>query len=70
MKYSYFREILDMLIGPGFYKRYVKLPEDVVPPAIHNNPKLWPYFHNCRGAIDGVHFYARVLAELMASCHN
>ena len=66
----YFRDILEMLIGPGFYKRYVKLPKDIVPPAIHNNLKLWPYFCNCRGSIDGVHFYARVLAELMAPCCN
>jgi hypothetical protein len=59
-----------MLVGSGFYKHYVKLPENVVPPAIHHNPKLWPYFCNCRGTIDEVHFYARVLAELMASYCN
>jgi hypothetical protein len=59
-----------MLVGPGFYNRYVKLPEDIVPSAIHDNPKLWPYFHNCHGTIDGVHFYVHVLVELMASCPN
>ena len=53
-----------------FTKCYVKLLEDIVPPAIHNNPKLWPYFRNCHGTIDEVHFYVWVLAELMTSCRN
>jgi hypothetical protein len=59
-----------MLVGPGFYNCYVKLPEDIVPSAIHDILTLWPYFCNCHGTIDGVYFYACVLGELMASCCN
>ncbi|XP_042488222.1 uncharacterized protein LOC122068433 [Macadamia integrifolia] len=33
---------------------------DVVPPEITNNPKYYPYFKDCIGAIDGTHISAIV----------
>ncbi|CAL5358018.1 unnamed protein product [Camellia sinensis] len=30
------------------------------PPKIRHNPKYWPYFKDCVGAIDGTHFRVRV----------
>jgi len=45
-----------MVISPPFYSRYIKLPvHDQVPPEIHDNPKLYPFFKDCRGAVDGTH---------------
>ena len=61
--------ILRMLVGP-FYKKYLHLPPDETPPEIKGNSKLYPYFRNCRGAIDGSHFHAWVLSECMARYRN
>ena len=33
---------------------------DFIPPEIHNNPKLFPYFENCLGAVDGTLIPIRV----------
>jgi hypothetical protein len=45
-----------MVVSPRFYQRYVNLPpNDIVPPEIRSNPKLYPFFQHCRGAIDGTH---------------
>jgi hypothetical protein len=46
------------------------LPADETPPEIKDNPKLYPYFRNAHGAIDGSHFHAWVLAENMARYRN
>ncbi|KAJ7223789.1 hypothetical protein C8J57DRAFT_991130, partial [Mycena rebaudengoi] len=47
--------ILSMLVGT-FYQKHVHLLPDETPFEIKNNPKLYPYFRNCCGAIDGSHF--------------
>jgi hypothetical protein len=50
-----------MLVSPQFYNRYVKLPPiEETPPEIRNNPKLYPFFKDCRAAIDGTHITAFV----------
>ncbi|KAL3813085.1 hypothetical protein ACJIZ3_014353 [Penstemon smallii] len=38
----------------------IKPPEsfDIVPQHIRQNPKYWPYFKDCIGAIDGTHIKA------------
>lgn len=53
----YFREILKALSSHPFYSAYVHLPDKDAhtPPEIESNPKLFPYFENVRGALDGVH---------------
>ena len=53
--------ILDMVVSPTFHNRYVKLlPAEQTPPEIQNDPKLYPFFKDCRGAIDGTHIVAFV----------
>ncbi len=42
-----------MLVSKEFYGHYVRLPVNEVPPEIRNNPKFFPYFSGCRGAVDG-----------------
>lgn len=59
-----------MLVGPVFYSKYVKMPPDETPPEIKNNPKLYPYFKYCRGAIDGSQFYAWVSTQATARYRN
>ena len=59
-----------MLVG-SFYRKYVKLlPEDEVPPQILQNPKFYPYFEHCRGAIDGSHFNSWVHQEAVIRNRN
>ena len=58
------------LVG-SFYKKYVKpLPANETPPEIKGNPKLYPYFKDCRGAIDGSHFDAWVHEESIPRYRN
>ncbi|KAJ7083291.1 hypothetical protein B0H15DRAFT_753796, partial [Mycena belliarum] len=52
-----FYTILHMLVG-SFYQKHVHLPPDETPIEIKQNSKLYPYFRNARGAIDGSHFHA------------
>ncbi|KAJ7659057.1 hypothetical protein DFH06DRAFT_902339, partial [Mycena polygramma] len=49
--------VLHLLTG-SFYRKHLHLPPDETPPEIKDNPKLYPYFRNARGAIDGSHFHA------------
>ena len=59
-----------MLVG-SFYRKYVRfLPLDQVPLDIRNDPKLYPYFKDCRGAIDGSQFNSWVQDEATVRCRN
>ena len=49
--------MLDIFSSPPFYSKYVKLPDDSVPPKIRQNPKFWPFFKDAIGAIDGSHIH-------------
>ena len=45
-----------MVISHSFYTNYVQLPNSsTVPHEIRENPKLFPFFKDCLGAIDGTH---------------
>jgi len=61
-----------MVVSPRFYQHYVNLPpNDIVPPEIHSNPKLYPFFEHCRGAIDEMHIDTFVPNDaLTAHYHN
>ena len=60
-----------MVVSPTFYNCYVKLPStDQTPPEIRDDPKLYPFFKDCRGAIDGTHIEAFVPDEAMARYRN
>jgi hypothetical protein len=37
---------------------------------ISNNPKFWPYFRDCIGAVDGSHIPIQVFGELASRCRN
>ena len=51
-----FHSILDAVLSQEFHVAYIKLPDSTdVPTCIQNNPKLFPYFKDCLGAIDGSH---------------
>jgi hypothetical protein len=57
-----------MITSAPFYNRYVKLPSpDQIPPEIESNPKFYPFFKDCRGAVDGSHIDAFVPDSLLAS---
>lgn len=54
----------------AFYRQYVHLPRIETPIEIEDNPKLFPYFQNCLGALDGCHIDARVPEGDMARYRN
>jgi hypothetical protein len=69
--YRIIHRILDMVVSGPFYNRYVKLPpKDQTPPEIRDNPKLYPFFKDCHGAIDGTHIDAFVPDDAIARYHN
>ena len=61
-----FHHILNMLVSKEFYRTYVKLPHNEVPPEIRDDGRFFPYFEHCRGAVDGSLLDAFVLVTDMA----
>lgn len=61
-----------MLVSNSMYASFVKLPKEdaPVPPKIAENSKLYPFFKDCLGAIDGTHIYACVPSEDRARFRN
>ena len=52
----YFRKILCTFTDPRFYSNYVHLPDsDETPQTIRNNTRLYPFFKDALGTIDGTH---------------
>ncbi len=51
---------MNILTGPQFYNIYVRLPTADTPltSKIRDDPKFYPFFKDCQGAIDGCHFDA------------
>ena len=43
-----------------FYMKHVSLPgtDDPVSPQIYDNPKVWPYFKDALGTLDGSHIHS------------
>jgi hypothetical protein len=67
---SYVHKLTNMFIG-SFYKRYVKpMRENETPPEVASNPKLFPYFRESRGTLDGSHFNSWVSEEATARFRN
>ena len=60
------------LSSEKFYNQYVRLPSTADQPAqyLSSNPKLWPYFSNCLGAIDGTHIACTPSSEDQANARN
>ena len=66
-----FHRILDMVVSGPFYNCYVKLPpKDQTPPEIWDNAKLYPFFKDCHGAIDGTHIDAFVPDDALPRYRN
>jgi hypothetical protein len=43
-----------MVVSKEFYGAYVTLPPpNEIPDEIKNNPRFYPFFKDCRGAVDG-----------------
>ncbi|KAK5826076.1 hypothetical protein PVK06_020984 [Gossypium arboreum] len=42
------------------YKLVIRLPDESIPSEIRNNPRFYPYFKDCIGALDGTHVRASV----------
>lgn len=62
-----FHRLLGMLTSTLFYNRYIKLPSHTqLPYEITSNPKLFPFFRDCLGAIDGSHVDAFVPDNMLA----
>lgn len=56
-----------MLVSPRFYRRYIHLPCDSrTPPEIRTNPRLYPFFRHCKGAIDCTHLDAWVPEDALS----
>ncbi|KAJ3818047.1 hypothetical protein F5878DRAFT_506433, partial [Lentinula raphanica] len=69
----YFREILFSVSSDPFYSRFAVLPTDGDPPndaTLESNPKLWPFFENAVGAIDGTHIHCCPSAEERQAARN
>ncbi|KAJ3738765.1 hypothetical protein EV360DRAFT_21138, partial [Lentinula raphanica] len=68
----YFRLMCNAFASPAFYNEYVRLPLTTDPPAHYliRNPKFWPFFEHCLGAIDGSHIACAPSAEDRASMRN
>lgn len=62
-----FHRLLGKITSVAFYNRYIKLPShNQVPPEIQSNPKLYPFFRHCLGALDGSHIDAFVPDNMLA----
>ncbi|KAH1122362.1 hypothetical protein J1N35_005522 [Gossypium stocksii] len=56
--HRYFRVVLRAILK--LYKLVIKLPDESTPSEIRNNPRFYPYFKDCIGALDGTHVRASV----------
>ncbi|XP_031126993.1 protein ALP1-like [Ipomoea triloba] len=57
--HHYFRSVLRAILT--LYKKLIVLPDsELTPHEIISNPRFYPYFKDCLGAIDGTHIRASV----------
>jgi hypothetical protein len=65
-------QLVKAFTAEEFYMSYVKLPSEHTPLAmeIEDNPKLFPYFKDCLGALDGTHVNAFVEDLVRARYRN
>ncbi|KAK5836871.1 hypothetical protein PVK06_012675 [Gossypium arboreum] len=56
--HRYFRVVLRAILK--LYKLVIRLPDGSIPSEIRNNPRFYPYFKDCIGALDGTHVRASV----------
>jgi hypothetical protein len=65
-----FHQILRALVK--LHKEVVRQPQssDPTPSEIRTNPKLYPYFKDCIGAVDGTHIAVKVPTAICATWRN
>lgn len=68
--YRCFNSVLNTLVLLHYQTVRQPMSTDPIPEAIHQNPKLWPYFKDCIGAIDGTHIHAHIPAAEQAAWRN
>lgn len=61
---------MHLLISNPFYSDHVALPRNRTPPHIASNPRFYPFFRHCLGAVDGTHFSAYIPAVDSAPYRN
>jgi hypothetical protein len=66
--HSYFHKVLRACLE--LYRNVVRLPQLRVPFQIQSNPKFYPYFIDCIGALDGTHIIAKLDAEHAPAFRN
>ncbi|KAF7337368.1 putative nuclease HARBI1 [Mycena sanguinolenta] len=66
----YINKGLSLFAASSFYDRYVKDPVDNTSAKILNDPRWFPFFRYCRGAINGVHVLAYVLEQHILRCRD
>ena len=65
----HFDSVLKALVALA--PEYIKLPDPlVIPQEISTNPKFFPYFKDCIGAIDGTHIPASITSNQQAPFRN
>ncbi|KAG8481189.1 hypothetical protein CXB51_026027 [Gossypium anomalum] len=52
------------------YKLVIRLPDESTPSEIRNNPRFYPYFKDCIGALDGTHICASVPLSIQGRFRN
>jgi hypothetical protein len=66
----YMNNVIEAILRPTFYGKYVQLPSIAVPSEIKDNPKYFPFFQNVLAAIDGSHINATPASGDRARYHN
>ncbi|PPD69871.1 hypothetical protein GOBAR_DD33248 [Gossypium barbadense] len=56
--HHYFRVVLRAILK--LYRLVIRLPDESTPSEIRNNPRFYPYFKDCIGALDETHIRASV----------
>lgn len=54
-----FHRVLDAILSDQFYSKFVQLPDSNTPlsDVIEKDPRFFPFFKDCIGAIDGTHVH-------------
>ncbi|KAF7117139.1 hypothetical protein RHSIM_RhsimUnG0001400 [Rhododendron simsii] len=60
----YFNEAMYAIIS--LHDEFIKPPRGETPQEIRENPRFWPYFKDCVGAVDGTHIPAKLPSDVIA----
>jgi hypothetical protein len=64
--------MVNIFSSQPFYTKYVKQPQSSAASAsyLYKNPKLYPFFKDAIGAIDGSHIHLSAPSSLRTACQN